>query len=256
MYGSTPTRVIIIFETRHTGLIMASLNVLVKLSSLLTLSPCFFIGVHRFLSASCFYFHLLDFLGYARGKYLVLQPRFYRLPRDRHSDFQGQYSLYVFPFVCSIWWPTTVTAKPKTSRQKQKHHGKTKNLTAKAKASRQNQKPHGKNKIPHGKTKNLTAEINSLTAKPNTSQQKQNIFGFVVSIYTVPLTDVRIKRVDFRENIWAFYRDKRNCPYKACVRIKRVFVERGSTVITILFTCGDVWVVPMTPAPKQYTVLH
>ena len=26
------------------------------------------------------------------------------------------------------WWPTTVTAKPKNSRQKQKHHGKTKNL--------------------------------------------------------------------------------------------------------------------------------
>ena len=30
-----------------------------------------------------------------------------------------------------------------------------------------------KNKIPHGKTKNLTA-------KPNTSQQKQNSFGFAV----------------------------------------------------------------------------
>ena len=41
--------------------------------------------------------------------------------------------------------------------------------------SRQNQKPHGKNKIPHGKTKNLTA-------KPNTSQQKQNSFGFAVGI--------------------------------------------------------------------------
>ena len=62
-------------------------------------------------------------------------------------------------------------AKPKTSRQKQKHHGKTKNLMAKTKTSRQNQKPHGKNKIPHGKTKNLTA-------KPNTSQQKQNSFDF------------------------------------------------------------------------------
>ena len=61
-------------------------------------------------------------------------------------------------FRCSsiLWWPTTVTAKPKTSRQKQKHHGKTKNLTAKTKylaakpktsrqkqnTSRQNQKPH------------------------------------------------------------------------------------------------------------------
>ena len=55
-----------------------------------------------------------------------------------------------------------ITAKPKTSRQKQN-------------TSLQNQKPHGKNKIPHGKTKNLTA-------KPNTSQQKQNSFGFAVGI--------------------------------------------------------------------------
>ena len=42
--------------------------------------------------------------------------------------------------------------------------------------SRQNQKPHGKNKIPHGKTENLTA-------KPNTSQPKQNsLIGFAVGI--------------------------------------------------------------------------
>ena len=47
-----------------------------------------------------------------------------------------------------------VTAKPKTSWQKQKHHGKTKNLTAKTKyltakpkISRQNQILHSKNKI-------------------------------------------------------------------------------------------------------------
>ena len=88
-----------IFETRHIGLIMASLNVLVKILpfSSFRLSPCFFIGIHRFLSASCFYFHLLNFLGYARGKYLILQPRFYWL------HFQGQYSLYFFPFVCSIF---------------------------------------------------------------------------------------------------------------------------------------------------------
>ena len=53
-----------------------------------------------------------------------------------------------------LWWPTTVTAKPKTSRQKQKHHGKTKNLTAKTKyltakpkTSWQNQILHSKNKI-------------------------------------------------------------------------------------------------------------
>ena len=61
-------------------------------------------------------------------------------------------------------------------------HGKTKNITAKPKTSRQkqnttrqNQKPQCKNKIPHGKTKNLTE-------KPNTSQQKQNSFGFAVGI--------------------------------------------------------------------------
>ena len=85
-----------------------------------------------------------------------------------------------------VWlrWPTTVTAKPKSSRQKQDIilHGKTENLTAKTKntsrqnrkpqktmqkphgknkkTSRQNQRPHGKlqilhskNQIPHGKTK-------------------------------------------------------------------------------------------------------
>ena len=53
-------------------------------------------------------------------------------------------------WISPLWWPTTVTG-------------------------RQNQKRHGKNKIPHGKTKNLTA-------KPNTSQQKQNSFGFAVGI--------------------------------------------------------------------------
>ena len=68
--------------------------------------------------------------------------------------------------VHTLRWPTTVTAKPKTSRQKQKPHGKTKNLSTKPKTSRQNQKLHGKNKIPHGKTKNLTA-------KPKTSRQNQ-----------------------------------------------------------------------------------
>ena len=95
---------IIIFETRHTGLIMALLNVLVKLLPSLPfrLSPCFFIGVHRFLSTSCFYFHLLNFLGYARGTYLILQPRFYRLPRVRHSirshTFSGSVFSVLFPF--------------------------------------------------------------------------------------------------------------------------------------------------------------
>ena len=59
-----------------------------------------------------------------------------------------------------------VTAKPKTSWQKQ-------NITAKPKTSRQNQNPHGKNKIPYGKTKTLTAKTKYLTAKPKTSWQNQ-----------------------------------------------------------------------------------
>ena len=101
---------IIIFETRYTGLIMASLNVLVKLlpSSPFRLSPCFFNGFTASFLPPVFYFHLLNLLGYARGKYLVLQPRFYRLPRVRHSVrphifSRSVYSLYFFPFVCSIF---------------------------------------------------------------------------------------------------------------------------------------------------------
>ena len=46
------------------------------------------------------------------------------------------------------------------------------------------------------------------------------------------LTGVPIERVNFRENIWAFCRDKRNCPLYTGVHIKRVSVKRGSTVLT------------------------
>ena len=89
---------IIIFETRYTGLIKASLNVLVKLlpSSLFRLSPCFFNGFTASFLPPVFYFHLLNLLGYARGKYLVLQPRFYRLPRVRHSVRPHIFSRSVF----------------------------------------------------------------------------------------------------------------------------------------------------------------
>ena len=57
--------------------------------------------------------------------------------------------------------------KTKTSQQKQKHHGKTKNLTAKPKTSRQKQKPHGKTK--------------DLTAKPNASDQKPNTLKYLTA---------------------------------------------------------------------------
>ena len=127
----------------------------------------------------------------------------------------------------SLWWPTTVTTKPKTSRQNRKPHGKTKNLTAKTKyltakpktsrqkqnTSRQNQKPHGKTKYSlrsrrlevMGERENGRAwgrhasprvspsrapvfscahhfQAPATQAKPNTSQQKQNSFGFDVGV--------------------------------------------------------------------------
>ena len=49
----------------------------------------------------------------------------------------------------ALWilrWPTSVTAKAKTSRQKQEAHGKSKKLTARARSSRQKQEAHGKSK--------------------------------------------------------------------------------------------------------------
>ena len=98
-----------------------------------------------------------------------------------------------------LWWPTTVTAKPKTSRQKRKHHGKTKNLTAKAKyltakpktsrqkqnTSRENQKPHGKNKIPHGKIKYFRATKNSLGFAVGICFFRE-VFGFAVRFLFLP----------------------------------------------------------------------
>ena len=105
LYKTHTQAFIIILETRHTSLIMASLNVLVKLlpSSPFRLSLCFFIGVHRFLSA------FLSFLSWAR---LALSISFCNLGfigchvfdiRSGHIHFQGQYSQYFFSFVCSIF---------------------------------------------------------------------------------------------------------------------------------------------------------
>ena len=79
----------------------------------------------------------------------------------------------------SIRWPTTVTAKPKISRQNQKSHGKnniprdnTRNLTAKPKSSRQYQILQSKNQIPHGKSKY--------------SRQNQSYFAFAVKYLVLP----------------------------------------------------------------------
>ena len=87
---------IIIFERRHTVLIMASLNVFVKL---LPSSPFRLLFLHwRSPLPFCllFLFPSLKFLGYARGKYLVFQTRDYRLARVRHSVRSNIFSRSVF----------------------------------------------------------------------------------------------------------------------------------------------------------------
>ena len=83
--------------------------------------------------------------------------------------------------------PTTVTAKPKTSWQKQKHHGKTKNLTAKTKI------------IPRSKTINLMEKTKYLTAKPKTSRQNQKPRGKNKNIAAKPKTSWQ-KQTTSRQN--------------------------------------------------------
>ena len=94
---------------------------------------------------------------------------------------------------CYLRWPTTVTAKPKTSLQKPN------SLTAKPKTSRQKQNTSRQNQNPHGKIKDLTAKPNTSQQKPNTSRQKQiptakpklfcfccEAFGFAVRFLVLP----------------------------------------------------------------------
>ena len=87
-------------------------------------------------------------------------------------------------------WPTTVTAKIYTSRQKKITHGKRKLPTAKRKTSRQKEKPRGKKKNlaakrktsrqkekPRGKKKNLAAKRKTSRQKENDSRQKEKPRG-------------------------------------------------------------------------------
>ena len=97
---------------------------------------------------------------------------------------QGLIFFQIFvPPITKIRWPTTVTATTKSSRQKQKAHGKNKKLTAKTKSSRQKQKARGKNKKLTAKTKcsrqkqNARGKNKMLAAKTKSSRQKQNAHG-------------------------------------------------------------------------------
>ena len=124
-------------------------------------------------------------------------------------------SMYQTKYGTVLWWPTTVTAKPKTSRQKQN-------------TSRQNQKLHGKNKIPHGKTKNLTAKTKYLTAKPNTSQQKQNSFGFAVGIW-------------FCREVFGFFSEVFGFAVRSLVLPWGFWFCRDSCTVQFIYSGGKMW---------------
>ena len=107
----------------------------------------------------------------------------------------------------NLRWPTTVTAKPKTSRQKQN-------------TSRQNRKPQGKNE-------NLTAKLKTSRKKTKTSRQnrkfclfcfRREVFGFAVRYFVFAVTvvghhtnQILILKYDFCADIklivwsWALY---------------------------------------------------
>ena len=77
-----------------------------------------------------------------------------------------------------VRWPTTVTAKINTSRQKKITHGKRKLPTAKRKDSRQKEKPLGKKKKNHGKKEKTHGKKKRLTEKRKTdSWQKKKGHG-------------------------------------------------------------------------------
>ena len=57
------------------------------------------------------------------------------------------------------------------------------------------------------------------------------LFGAEISCPLSVLQRVRIIEVIFTKNVWAFSRDQVNCPYQRGVRIREVFVRRGSTVL-------------------------
>ena len=61
-------------------------------------------------------------------------------------------------------------------------------------------------------------------------------------------TSVRIKRINFKENIRAFGRDKRKCRLYTGVSSKWVFLERGSIVRVFSNTQAQVQT-PLTSLP-------
>ena len=72
---------------------------------------------------------------------------------------------------------------PQLSQQKQKPHGKTKNLTVKTKYLTTKPKPSRQNQRPHGETKYFTAKAKYLSAKANTHGKTKAILFLLWSIW-------------------------------------------------------------------------
>ena len=90
--------------------------------------------------------------------------------------------------------PADCHGKRLTSGQKEKRHGKKKNLTAKRKTSEQKEKPHGKKKRTPSKKNNLTAKEkrikNVLSASKKFCQESfsfcREVFFFAVRLILLP----------------------------------------------------------------------
>ena len=80
--------------------------------------------------------------------------------------------------ISKVRWPSWLTGNELTSGQKEKPHGKKKNLRVKRKTSGQKEKPHRKKKKTRGKKNNLTAK--EIRIKKMSSQHQRN---FAVSLF-------------------------------------------------------------------------
>ena len=81
-----------------------------------------------------------------------------------------------------VRWPTIVTAKEITSRQKKKTHGKRENLTAKRKRLTAKEKTLQQKKRPHGIKKRLTAKYKTPRQKEKTHGKRNNLTANEISM--------------------------------------------------------------------------
>ena len=109
-----------------------------------------------------------------------------------HSSFQYSVNCPSSP----SYWPAHLPVKqkyfwpyyggPQLSRQNQKPHGKNKNITAKPKTSRQKQNTSRQNQKPHGKTENLLAKP-ILHSKNKIALVLPWVFAFAVRYLAFPV---------------------------------------------------------------------